>query len=587
MRKCSYNKEEMEEKLKFIINKYGEINAHDFTKYGLNDIYTYYKAFNLNDERNKYKLFEICGIHLKNTYIDTQKENGSNNKIITELPKYIGKGSNSGKLIVDWKECQNKKLDILYNNKIYKVTTHNYNGRKIEVEYNGEINNINVTSFLKGQFKTLLQLRHNTHIYKNGDILIDYKGNKIKILELVKLDKNQIGYKYECLNCGNVDFIKQSRILNNKGCNICCISSKKIKENINSVYATNPEFVKYFVNTEDSKHITLASSKKVWLKCPRCNCKRFVSMNTVYTRLLEGYFPCKKCSDKKPYGEKFVFNILYQLNIDFKTEFSDHWCKNIKHGNNKISGDKRYDFYFELNNEKYIIETHGGQHYKQTNISRGKGRNLQDEQENDKIKKELAICNGIKEENYIVINTSVNSYEFVKNNIINSKLNNILYFNSVNWDDCHLYAINSLVGKVCELWNEGHTSTIEIEKITKIPNHRICKYLKQGEKIGLCNYDAKEEMRKGFIKGQQNSTIACSKPLICLNDLSVFCSINDCERKSKEIYGRTYYHERIGKACLNGDEYAGLRFKFIKDLTNKEYIKYNIEDKLKEKEMVI
>ena len=50
-------------------------------------------------------------------------------------------------------------------------------------------------------------------------------------------------------------------------------------------------------------------------------------------------------------------NVLNYLNIDFKTQVSKNtfnWCKNY-----------RYDFYFELNNEKYIIETHGGQHYEE------------------------------------------------------------------------------------------------------------------------------------------------------------------------------------------------------------------------------
>ena len=63
----------------------------------------------------------------------------------------------------------------------------------------------------------------------------------------------------------------------------------------------------------------------------------------------------------------------------------------------KTIGNKRYDGYipfFEI-----IIEMHGEQHYKQS----GWGKNIRDEQENDKYKKRLAFENGITEDKYIEI----------------------------------------------------------------------------------------------------------------------------------------------------------------------------------------
>ena len=48
----------------------------------------------------------------------------------------------------------------------------------------------------------------------------------------------------------------------------------------------------------------------------------------------------------------------------------------------------KYDFYFEHNNESYIIETHGSQHYVEGKFSVIKGgRSLEGEQENDELKR--------------------------------------------------------------------------------------------------------------------------------------------------------------------------------------------------------
>ncbi len=64
-------------------------------------------------------------------------------------------------------------------------------------------------------------------------------------------------------------------------------------------------------------------------------------------------FSCKRCGDGISYGEKFVYSMLCELNIDFITQLSHitfSWCEKYK-----------YDFYIPSINT--IVEVHGRQHY--------------------------------------------------------------------------------------------------------------------------------------------------------------------------------------------------------------------------------
>jgi hypothetical protein len=577
----NYSTEQLLEMLRKVVNENGDINAHDFSKYGIPNIATYSKRLKLNNV-SKSLVFELADIKLdKPIPKDTRISNGSDNKILTELPTYLGKGKNANKLIVDWGKVVGMDLDLLYENRKYKVSIINYDKKRryVDVQYlDYDIFSIATDQLRTGKFGTLLrEVRNKEYTYNIGDVIQDDK-KCIKITKQIRIKHGNYtirGYEYECLKCENKDKIDEYNLANGKGCNACCISSNKVNEEFNSVWVTNPELLYLFVNEEDAKTVSIAScKKKIWLKCPRCGTLKYTTMNNIYQRILSGYFPCEKCSDKKSYPEKFVFAVLEQLKNNFKTEVTFEWSKNVQVGNLRLCGNKRYDFY--IPDYEIIVETNGLQHY----IWQGRGRSLVDEQENDRIKRKLALKYNTLNVNYIVIDCRESTLEWIKQNILKSNLNNVFDLSKIDWDECHKYAISSLVELVCDLWNKGYKSTIEIEKITNIPNARICKYLKQGNKLNMCDYDSQKAMRDGFKKGQQNSTISQSKSLICLDDFNVFFSINDCERKSKLLYGITMWHERLGKACNNGTSYNKHNFKFIKDLTKEEYIKYDVDNKL-------
>ena len=241
------------------------------------------------------------------------------------------------------------------------------------------------------------------------------------------------------------------------------------------------------------------------------------------------------------------------LDINFQTQLTKTtfgWCDKYK-----------YDFYFEHDNEQYIIETHGGQHY-QYNSSFS--LSLEETQENDRIKKELALVNGIKEENYIVIDCRYSNFDFVKQNILNSKLNKIFNLSEVNWKECEKTSNSNLVKEICEYWNnkKEYETTSKLIKHFKLSNSTVNKYLKIGDSLGWCKYSPTEENKKCAKRASQsrNKQIEVFKNGI---SVGVFNSARECSNQSEELFGIKLDYRGISAVCLGKRKtYNKLVFKY-------------------------
>jgi hypothetical protein len=192
----------------------------------------------------------------------------------------------------------------------------------------------------------------------------------------------------------------------------------------------------------------------------------------------------------------------------------------------------------------------------------------------------LAIKNGIKEENYIVIDCRKSELEWIKDNdygVLNSRLNEIFDLNIIDWNKANEFALSSRVREACDLWNEKYDVT-DISKKMKLGKETIRRYLNKGVKIGLCTYNSKQEMLKGSRNGYMKKCIK----IICLNNLEVFNSVSDAGRK----YGISI--SGINQCCKNNYKYNYLYSK-IEDENfvftyYEEYLKMtkeDIENKLK------
>ena len=297
------------------------------------------------------------------------------------------------------------------------------------------------------------------YLYQVGDIV-----NGLKIIEQSeKKDKHNYStksYLCRCIVDGYESNISEYTLKKGHGCAVC--SGIKIKKGTNDIATVRPDLVDYFVHIEDAHTNGRASGKRVLMKCPDCgNTKNHAIKNLVSNGLA-----CK-CGNGNSYPSRFVESILAQNNLNYTREHSSVWSKN-----------KKYDFFIEEYNA--IIEVHGGQHYFQTS----RGRSLEQEIENDKLKKAIAKENGIK--NYIVIDCRKSDMEWIKNSVLNSELMKII--EKIDWEKCHKDALGSEAKKICTLWEKDELSIKEIMEITKFSDTTIRKYLKIGNEIGWCKY---------------------------------------------------------------------------------------------------
>lgn len=404
-----------------------------------------------------------------------------------------------------------------------------------------------------------------------GNIIKDDSRN-LKIIDRKRKRANDGNlykyYKYKCLNCGwdcgfhynhklncfHEEFwVLESNLLKENGSGCACCNNKVVIKNVNNLVFKYPNIEKYLVDKQDGYIHTPQSHKKVLCQCPICHTKKYYNVD----RLVKQGFSCNKCSDKISYPEKLLANILYQLNVQYIKQY----C--LKNSTRKYL----YDFYFVINNEPFIIEVNGIQHYVETKFNYKNTRTLNDEIKNDIEKKHYAINSGIKEENYIIIDARKSDLEYIKNNIIKSRLKDIFNLQKVDWNECGIYATKNLLLDICLYWNKYSNimTTSAIAKKYQLHKNTIIRYLKTGCQLGLCNYNSNLEREKQYNRQKQQNLRG--KPVeIFKNGISYgnFISSAELSRKSKEIFGVELDKRNISAVCTGKQKsHKGFTFKFI------------------------
>lgn len=135
--------------------------------------------------------------------------------------------------------------------------------------------------------------------------------------------------------------------------------------------------------------------------------------------------------------------------------------------------------------------------------------------------------------------------------------------NEVDWIKCEIFALSNQVKEVCDYWNnkEDWETTTNLMNKFNLNKNTIIKYLKQGAKLGWCNYNSKKEQIKiNKSNGKKNGkSIEIFKNNI---SLGVFESMTELEKQSEELFGVKLLHSSISKACNNGKPYKGFGFKY-------------------------
>lgn len=401
---------------------------------------------------------------------------------------------------------------------------------------------------------TLDQMKRNNHLSKfhksnpyvmeNIKLYIKLNSNNYELLSDEYVDKNN-KLLFKC-NKGHNFTISWDKFHDGHRCPIC--ANKKVLKGYNDIGSIRPDLVKYFKNEEDAYKYTCKSEKYTYFICPVCNKEYYKMIKNIYRSGLNCTCECRRTSS---YAERLMVAILDELHINYIKEFQPSWSNN-----------KRYDFYLQEYN--VILEMHGEQHYNGSFEHIG-GKSLQQEQRNDKYKKDLALSNGIKECDYIIINCKKSELGWIKNDIIKSRLNILFDLSIIDWKKCGEFAVkNTLCKDICDYWNnkaENETVT-DLQEVFKLKKWAITGHLKKGASLGWCNYNPQEEKRKNYKRSRkQTRKIEMFKDGKCLG---IFNSTKELSEQSEELIGENLTKCGIYKCC-RGDRstYKGFTFRYV------------------------
>lgn len=364
---------------------------------------------------------------------------------------------------------------------------------------------------------------------RNNENIIDWEGSigsrVIMIYEGCFYELDIVGYRRDNRK-SHIDVMYKEKLFT--------VNTNYFKENgiachLGKIAFTNPKLHSWMEDGNDGYIYATNSNKRINWICPECGEK---VKNKIIQSVNKYGLCCPNCSDGVSYPEKVMYNTLKQIEIEFCCQKSFKW-----------SNGKRYDFYIpEL---KLLIETHGIQHYEEN--SRFDSRTLKEEQENDILKKKMAVSNGYK---CIDINCKHSDFEFIKNNILNSKLIDLLDFQKVDWVQVSNDSLKSIFKLVCDLHNKN-LDVNEIIDATKLGRTTIINYLHRGTKLNLCNYDAKKVHRDGSSKGGKTR----SKPVIQLTLNGEYIAEFDSATDAAKKLGIGSVH--ISSVCKNKRKSCG------------------------------
>ena len=238
--------------------------------------------------------------------------------------------------------------------------------------------------------------------------------------------------------------------------------------------------VNFLKNKEDAFIYAKTSSKKIMTKCPDCGYERENSPNNIYY----SGFSCPICSDKISRPNKFARNVLLQIsqleNLQF--EYTSSWTKH-----------KRFDNYFEYQNNKYVLEMDGDQHRIDTQWGTALEQKL-----NDEVKDYLARSNNVK---IIRIIAPFGQYDVWINGFLNSEIGDLVKSANIDWNKCIEKSERSFIKELCDYYNNhNEPSTDDIAKVFKTNRHSVSKYLQLGAKIGWCNYTIEKVQQRKMLK---------------------------------------------------------------------------------------
>lgn len=362
---------------------------------------------------------------------------------------------------IDWIKSKNRKIRVEYNNKTYILTyIELIDSKHAKVTYNNQDFILPKNSLLSGCIGKIIGTTHYGFRYCVGDIV-----NGRIILEQIKKPKNNSTYeklyKVKCLEDNYCYEITEIMLKNNSKCPVCC--NRILMAGVNDLWSIRPDIAKMLYDkNEGYQYLPSSKYKTTWI-CQCCG--SLVYKKSIYNVCKYDTVYCPFCNDGFSYPEKLMNAILTHFNIPYTYHFS--FTDKFFYYNEKPYHPE-YDFYFVHDNKKYIIEMDGGFHYKKTN--RDYEYTLEQRQEIDSLKDKLAQINGCE---IIRINCCRSDYNYILNSLKNSKLSEMMDFDSLNSYEINKNACSSKIKEVCAIYMNCTKVTTEISEKTMINRNGV------------------------------------------------------------------------------------------------------------------
>ena len=260
-----------------------------------------------------------------------------------------------------------------------------------------------------------------------------------------------------------------------------CCNFKVVQVGINDIPNTAPWMIKYFQGGyEEAKRYSKSSTQRLYFKCPHCNKIKHnkISIQQLYK---VGKISCE-CNDGMSLQEKIMYYLLLQndeFSKNFKYQYSPKWCVFTLYNKKKRGV---YDFYIQNDKGEFVIEMDGNFHFEK----HFKDKTVEQQQEIDYKKDLLAKENNIE---VIRIDCKESNFEYIKNNILNSKLFSLLGLSGVDWDVIKENCYKNIIKLVClDYYKNKEYKTIELAKKYHMARTTIINYLHIGNENNWCNY---------------------------------------------------------------------------------------------------
>ena len=331
--------------------------------------------------------------------------------------------------------------------------------------------------------------------------------------------------------CGYKFNILPQSVSRNKSC-VCpkCNPSaiKHVIKGINDIATTNPELVHLFKNMEDAYKYKKWSTQYTWYICPCCGNEYYLQIQNVTKA---GKVPCDICNDGFSYPNKFMANLLSQLNITYEKEYSPDWIS-----------PKKYDFYFQINNKNYIVEMDGGLGHGNS-FGKPFQKDLDDGITIDKYKDKMAKNHGISVIR-IDCNYTSKRFEYITNSILNSCLAELFDLNAIDFKKCDLASNDNIFRAVLiDLQNRIYDTKV-LSRKHKLGESTIRNYINTAIESNIISQKAVNQYR--FESRKKKISDSKNQKVLCIETNEIFDSYKDANKKYRAALSQ--YFNKNGKS---------------------------------------